>query len=137
MTRSDSNEGDRTPNKETHEGERAPAAEAAEAVAAVATTGQGLTGYVKSVRDDLTAFVSSEREAAGCAEGGAVGRTLAILARLGKDLRRMVRLRGGVEHQVRFTVTESGRAGDTRGKFWCLHRSCYYFPYSARCEFCR
>lgn len=62
-----------------------------------------LTGYVGSVRDDLTAFVSAEREAAACAEGGAgaVGRTLAILARLGEDLGRMVRLKGRVEHQVR------------------------------------
>lgn len=63
----------------------------------------GLTGYVKSVRDDLTAFVSSEREAGGAhgaAGTGAVGRTLAILARLGEDLGRMVRLRGRVEHQV-------------------------------------
>lgn len=74
-----------------------------------AVTGQDMTGYVKSVRDDLTAFVSSEREAAACAEGGAVGRTLAILARLGKDLGRMVRLRGRVEHQVRFPLVVNGR----------------------------
>ncbi|CAN0245396.1 unnamed protein product, partial [Scytosiphon promiscuus] len=50
-----------------------------------------VTGYVKSVRDDLTAFD---------AEVGAVGRTLAILARLGEDLGRMVRLKGRVEHQL-------------------------------------
>lgn len=61
-----------------------------------------VTGYVGSVRDDLTAFVSAEREAGACAEkgAGAVSRTLSILARLGKDLGRMVRLEGRVEHQV-------------------------------------
>ncbi|CAM9836152.1 unnamed protein product [Ectocarpus sp. 12 AP-2014] len=88
-------EGDGALNEVGLKGEHAPAA------------AQGLTGYVKSVRDDLTAFVSSEREAGaaaggaqGGAETGAVGRTLAILAMLGEDLGRMVRLRGRVEHQL-------------------------------------
>lgn len=65
-----------------------------------------ITGYVGSVRDDLTAFVSAEREAAASDEGGAgaVGRTLAILSRLGEDLGRMVRLKGRVEHQVRTVI---------------------------------
>lgn len=118
------NAGDRAANDESHEGERAPVA-GTTAAAAATTVGQGLTGYVESVRDDLTAFVSSEREAVACAGGGgAVGRTLDILARLGKDLGRMVRLRGGVEHQVRFTGVYSGRGGRRRGardmfRCWC------------------
>ncbi|CAM9781379.1 unnamed protein product, partial [Ectocarpus fasciculatus] len=89
-------EGDGAFNEEGLKGEGVPAAAA-----------PGVTGYVKSVRDDLTAFVSSEREAGAApggadaaAETGAVGRTLAILARLGEDLGRMVRLRGRVEHQL-------------------------------------
>ncbi|CAB1105647.1 unnamed protein product [Ectocarpus sp. CCAP 1310/34] len=88
----ETSEGDGALNEEGLKDEHAPAA------------APGLTGYVKSVRDDLTAFVSSEREAGrgarGAAETGAVGRTLAILARLGEDLGRMVRLRGRVEHQL-------------------------------------
>lgn len=88
---------------------------------------QGVTGYVKSVRDDLTAFVSVEGESAaggsgtsgpveegqhevladgGKGEGvnpagtGAIGQTLGLLAGLGEDIERMVRLKGRVEHQV-------------------------------------
>lgn len=65
-----------------------------------------LTGYVGSVRDDLTAFVSTEGERGteGVEDGdiGPIGRTLGVLAELGEDLRRMIRLRGRVEHQVRF-----------------------------------
>lgn len=34
---------------------------------------------------------------------GAIGRTLAVLGRLGEDLGRMIRLRGRVEHQVRLS----------------------------------
>ncbi|CAM9149897.1 unnamed protein product, partial [Hapterophycus canaliculatus] len=80
--------------------------------AEVAVEASRLTGYVKSVRDDLTAFVSPERETTAAAaaaatsvttedaEVGAVSRTLAILARLGKYLGRMVRLKGRVEHQL-------------------------------------
>lgn len=97
--------------------------------ASTAAPAPQLTGYVGSVRDDLTAFVSAEREAAACAENGAgaVSRTLAILARLGEDLGRMVRLKGRVEHQVRTDADVAAPVGtsaasDIRWGFSCRGR---------------
>lgn len=44
---------------------------------------------------------TAAEEGQSARELGAIGRTLSVLARLGEDLGRMVRLRGRVEHQVR------------------------------------
>lgn len=81
--------------------------------------GQHLTGYVRSVRDDLTAFISAggekptapemarEKQEGGVAVG-AIARVLDVLARLGEDIGRMVRLEGRVEHQASLVGATAG-----------------------------
>lgn len=73
-------------------------ASAAAAVAGARRPSNTVSATNKGVAESDKDFSEGKEETEG--EGGAIGQTLAILARLGEDLDRMVRLKGRVEHQV-------------------------------------
>lgn len=75
-----------------------------EAAAAAAGATAGLLPSTRRREDLAAGSAGVQHGSGGEGEKGAIGRTLAILARLGEDLGRMVRLRGRVEHQVQIMI---------------------------------